>query len=219
MSLRDRIFGAIKRRLRPDEPFERRFGPQTAERWAELREPYALGFQTLASSIVASWEVAAAELHAAGFRPEQVTRFSDALVPTLQPMQDAERATKALWTQGVADATAVERFEPLTAPLFVQVRGLGRAVEEGYGKTVAWLAPLLDERKASVEARERLAPVGPIIRTSLDGHAAVLCSDLGDLAHARDLEATVLDAVETYRHGASRDLEIALDDVRAALLA
>jgi hypothetical protein len=191
----------------------------------ELREQYALAFQTLASSTVSSWEVAAAELNRAAKGPhgaeaagKLVERFSDALVPVLTPLQATERATQAIWKDSTRAASASGRIEDAVAPLVGQVRALGAEVASAWPKTTEYLEPLLVEIRIQTAGRERLAAVGPALQAALDSRGAEFCVVLGRLSQAKDLEGAFLDAVETYRHAAAQDLEVALDGVRSVLV-
>ena len=227
-SLLSRAASKLKRVLAPPPPAKpmvaRRYDRQTAEIWSELREQYSLGFQTMASATVASWEVVAAEIHAAT-RPrlgsqagEIVARFSDALVPTLAPLQAAERATTALWKDGSRTAAATTRIEDAVAPLVKQVQGVGAEIEAGWPKTTEYLAPILDTLAVGRAGRARLEAVGGHMRAGLDSRATEFVRTLGDLPRAVDFEAAFLDAVETWRHASAQDLEVALDQVRAVLV-
>lgn len=221
------MFG-LRRRLKqalgrtPQAPAaEPAFDAAAEEVWAELQEQYALGYQTIAASVVASWEVAAAELNRAA-RPrfgdeagEIVTRFSDALVPTLTPVQTAERATKGLWKEAATAGRASGRIADALTVVVAQPAGLGAAIEAEWPKTVAHLGPVLDRMAVGTEGRARLDGVGPTIRAALDGRARELARLL---AAPRALEAPFLDAVEVWRHGASQDVEVALDQVRSVLV-
>ena len=195
-----------------------------AREWPELREQYAVSYQTLVSSVVASWEVAAAELNAAA-RPnfgtkaaEMVTRLSDALVPTLEPLQAAERATKEIWKEATAAGQASGQFSDALKPVASQTRALGAAVEAAWPKTVEYLAPVLEQLKVDGAEVDRLKGVGKTLRDALDARAQSFGEQLSAAGQAENAEGAFLDAVETFRHATAQDLEVALDQVRSVLV-
>lgn len=226
MGLLSRVKGRMKRALGGAPPPEKPAAPfdaATAEMWKELREQYALGYQTMGAAVVASWEVTAAEIHAAGRRrsaeraPEWVTRFSDALVPTLSPIQAADRACDKVWKQSTRAATASGKLADAMPALSAHARDLGAAVQAGWPGTADWIEPVVVGLGVEEAGRARLAAVGAALRAAIDGRAADLTRALEAVPLADDVESAFLDAIEAWRHGTAQDLEVALDQVRAVL--
>lgn len=227
MGLLSRVKNRVKRALaEPQAPArEVAWSHALSELWSELREQYAVAWQTMASATVASWEVVAAELHRAAhakFGAERATRmverFSDSLVPTLSPIQATERGTSAVWKDGMRKAGASGRFEDALAGLRDQAGKLGGELAAAWPKTVDYLGPVLDDLGVDDAGRARLGRVGQALQASLDGRAAAFVADLDRLPRAADIEKAFLDAVETFRHAAAQDIEVALDNVRAVLI-
>jgi hypothetical protein len=227
MSIVGRLKSRIKRTLgreapaRPPRPFDGRLAPI----WADLAEHYALAYQTIGAAIVSSWEVIAAELHLAtrakhgSLANEWVTRFSDGLVPTLAAVQAAERAATATWKAGTRAAQASGVLADAIRPLRSQADALGAEVETGWPKTVEHLEPILAGLAVDESGRSRLLGVGAALRSRLDARAQAFGATLEGVATAPSVEAAFLDALETWRHAAAQDVEVALDQVRAVLVA
>lgn len=199
------------------------FDRATAEIWQDLREQYAHGWQSLAAAVVASWEVAAAELNAAlrhtnPRAPEFVTRFSDGLVPTLTPFQAAERGAERSWNDGTRQAIASGQLTDALPPLIDATRRIGSEVETAWPATVAFLEPVLVAVNLSSERRQQLIGVGADLRDRLDKRAYAFAEALKPLATAPDVEGVFLDALGDWRQGAAQDLEVGLDRVRALLV-
>lgn len=225
MGLLGRLKGRVQRALAsptpPREPAP--FDARRAELWKELKDQYSLGFQTMASAVVASWEVTASELNRASrgahadHAAEWVKRFSDALVPTLDPIQAAERASAKVWQQSTRAAAASGRLAQAMPAIGSHARELGAAVEAGWPKTVGWMEPVLEGLAVTAAGRSRLGSVGAAMRHALDSRAADFARALETVPLAEDVEGAFLDAVERWRHGTAQDLEVALDQVRAVL--
>lgn len=225
MSLR----GRLKARLRgivaqtPAAPrAERAFDPRTAAIWAEQAESYAHAWQAIGASVTASWEVAAAELNR-GLRgdPDRtalVERFSDALVPTIEPLREADHAAHRVFSTAIAGATAAGRLDAAFPPLVAPTRAIGAAVDAGWGRTVDWLAPVIAARAVDPAGVDRLVGIGARLRMGFDARGAAFERALATVARADDVERAFTDALEGWQHGTARDVEIALDEARAILV-
>ena len=138
----------LKNRLRPPSTstLGDRFTPTLEEAWNELEEQVDAEFKKAGSSVVGAWEVGAAELGRVlvGHADDRglVERYSDALVPTLQPFQDLHKGIGTAFRAGLAAGRASGRLESATAPLAALMVGLDERAGEGWAKTTRHLQPL-----------------------------------------------------------------------------
>ena len=232
MSRLTRLASRVRRKLksvRPGgsapTPIQRTWDAQTADDFEALKEEYRLVFQTMASATVASWEVASSELHrrlklrvGAEEAAKHIERFSDALVPSLAVLQSTERAVSELWPKVEAAGAEHNSVAQALALLAAHTRGLGRSFEEDWAKTVEYLEPIVDLLAMSDVGREELLAVGSAVRRGLDGRAVNFAEALASVAVAAQLPQAFLEAADAYRHGAARDVEVALHEVEQVIV-
>lgn len=215
MGFRDRAFAELRRRLARGSAEATRsapgigpaYAPEMAETWRELQEQVDGALKAVGSAVVATWEVGAADLGRAVLgRPDEraiLDRYSDALVPTLAPFQDLHKAWPGAHAQGARDAERDPTLRALCLPLVRLVAGLDARVGEGWGKTCAYLVPVVGE---GVD----LAGAGARIGLACRDAEGTLRERLGRLPSAESLEEGVMDAAEAWQHELSRELEIEL---------
>ena len=189
-----------------------------------MRDEFKLCFQTMASATVASWEVVSAHLHrrlrdsrGQAVATPMLERFSDALVPSLAVIQDAERGVASVWKKSEAAAQASGTMEQPLALVAAHARTIGPAFAEAWPKTVAYLEPLLTLIGATPEHTTALTKVGENARKRLDDRAESLATALARVAVTTPFMPAFQDACYEYRHGASGDLEVVLEEVRQVL--
>lgn len=232
MSRFRRVAGRVRRRLQralpgaaPSAPVQRRWDAAAVADFEALKDEYRLVFQTMASATVASWEVSASELHRR-LKPRlgveeaatQIERFSDALVPSLSVLQTTERGVSELWPKVEAAGAEHDSVAQALALLAAHSRGLGRAFEEDWPKTVEYLGPVLDVIAVSDAGRQELLEIGAAVRRGLDSSSEAFGQSLAGVAVADRIAQAFLEATDGYRHGAAREVEMALHKVEQVIV-
>ena len=191
--------------------------------WDELAEQVDAELQKAGSSVVAAWEVGAAELGRAvvGMEDDRqiIERFSDALVPTLQPFQDLHKGCATAMAVGARAGLASGRLDRATPPVFALVSGLGTRATDGWSRTSAHLSPVFARCARPEEARTRFTSADVALRHACDEGEAVLRARLGALPEAATLWDGLCGAVEDWQLVVTRGLEIAIDAEVKALAA
>lgn len=191
------------------------FTPALEETWRELEEQVDAELKKAGASIVSAWEVGAAELGRAvvGRADDKalVERFSDALVPTLQPFQDLHKGIGGAMRDGLAAGLATGSVAAATAPLQGLLTGLDARAADGWGKTTKHLDPLFALCARPDEARDRFrAGERPLRQTCIDADA-IWRARLDALPAAPGLWEGLTGAAEAWQLTATRGLEIAID--------
>lgn len=212
-------------RLRGPATVGDRFTPATADAFAKLDADAEGLFGAVGAAVVSSWEVLLTDVGRAlhqrvpkAVAAERVQRLSDALVPTASPLQHGERPFQEALRAAVREAQRTGRLSDATLPLVAVVEGLGAPLASGWGKTVQYMAPVIDATAEPEKLRGALAFTGGELRGVFEREAAGLASRLELLPHAPALEPALLECFETWKHGVVRGLEIALYEARTRLL-
>ncbi|MFZ5475742.1 MAG: hypothetical protein ACOZNI_03110 [Myxococcota bacterium] len=212
MGIRSRLRGLL-RRQGPSRAGQG-FGPAQREAWEELVEQVDAEIKKAGSSVVGAWEVGAAELGRVmvGDPDDKavVERFSDALVPTLQPFQDLHKGVNAAMRAGLDRGLAAGRLDAATAPLLALVEGLGGRAATGWRKTVAHLEPVIARAKDPAATRARLDAGAAGLAEACEAAERVLRARVAALADAPTLWDGVTGAVEDWQLALTRELEIQL---------
>jgi hypothetical protein len=234
MGLRDRLLNRAKREFNrvvnstsTAPPVDARSGgDEIVSLWEELSAEFLAGFQAIGASTVSSWEVALAELHRAGKRAygqevatKMVERFSDALVPTVGVFNAANLAARGIWKESVEFAKEAGHLEQAVEHVCVMISPIAGQFQDEWPKTVEYLAPVLEQISASEATLEALLAIGPKVSTQMAVVGETYMDDLRRLVGSPDLHNGFLDAVEAYKQGSGRIIEIELDAVRALLVA
>jgi hypothetical protein len=213
VGIRSRLFEHLRLVVRPASARRATFGPEDREVWLELVEQVDAETKKVGSAVVGAWEVGAAELgRAVVGRPDDralIERYSDALVPTLQPFQDLHKLVDAAMRKGLDAGLAANDVSAATAPLLVMVGGLGQRATDGWAKTVKHLEPVLAACPDPDAARARLADGAPLQRACEDAER-VLVAGLAAVRTAPDLWTGLMNAVEAWQLALGRELEIFL---------
>jgi hypothetical protein len=194
--------------------------------FAALDQSAEGSFAVFGSAMVASWEVLITDLSRSltprlepGAAPALVERISDALVPTLTPVQAVGKRFQQAGRSGVRAALQSGRLRDATDPLVAAVRPVGAGVEEGWAKSIDYLGPLYDVMGAEGPAgRQALAAGGPALRLRLDAAADGLARDLGALPAATELAGPLVLAVDAYAAAITRAVEDLVYERRTELL-
>ncbi|MDP2316071.1 MAG: hypothetical protein Q8P41_24450 [Pseudomonadota bacterium] len=192
-----------------------RFTPAMAEVWVELEEQVDGELKKAGSSIVGSWEVGAAELGRAivGLDDDRVLveRYSDALVPTLQPFQDLHKGIAAAMQAGLRAGTSAGSLAAATAPLARLMEGLDDKAAEGWAKTTLHLEPLIQRCARPDDARDRFAAGGRVLRQACADADLVWRARLDTLPEAPGLWEGLTGAAEAWQLSITRALELGVD--------
>ena len=216
------LLSRLRARLQP-KVGERRL-PQhedALEDWAAQGEGT---FQFIAAAVVGAWEVSLAELAREArlsLPPAEAAKFvercSDALVPTLTPVQGAGKRLEKAMAAGLTSQTG--RLLDVVAPAVATLLGLGAEVEAGWRATADYVAPLFPSTPEAQTALHRLREEGAHnLARAFDAPASQLKAQYGALAEASDLSRALGDPLEVYRVSVTLALELTLSAQREALL-
>lgn len=200
------------------------FGPGSERAFATLHDGAESSFSALGAAAVSSWEVLLADLSRALQRlpaPDRarlVERVSDALVPTVSPLQHGERPFRAALQSGVQAALRSGRLEDATEPLCAHLETLGEPVAAGWGKTVAFLQPVCEALPEPEALRGKLAFTGGELRGVFDAEAARFRARMEELPRAPALEPALAGALDAWKQGVVRGLEVAIYGARTRLV-
>lgn len=199
------------------------FRPDLEDEWNELGEQVDAELKKIGASVVGAWEVGAAELgRVVVGRPDDkalIERFSDALVPTLQPFQDLHKHCSTAMNEGLRAGRRDATLAAATAPLSKLAEGLGDRAAEGWARTTKHLEPLFTAAADPARARARFAEGGDAVRRACAGAETVWNARLAALPEAPTLWAGLTGAAEAWQLALTRELEIAIDGYAKGLVA
>jgi hypothetical protein len=212
------LLSRLRTRLRPPAASPVvgvRFTPAMAEVWKELDEQVDAELKKAGSSFVGAWEVGAAELgRVVVGEPDGnalIERYSDALVPALQPFQDLHKGCVSAMAAGLRAGLATGSVSAAAAPLAGLLAGLDERAAEGWGKTTAHLAPLFAKCTRPDEARLRFAAGDRALRQACSDADLVWRARLDALPQAPGLWEGITGAAEAWQLAVTRDIEFAVD--------
>lgn len=199
------------------------FSPALEETWRALEEQVDAELKKAGSSVVGAWEVGAAELGrvVVGRADDKllVERFSDALVPTLQPFQDLHKGIGAAMQQGLQAGRLIGTMAAATAPLAALMEGLDARAADGWRKTTKHLEPLFALSARPDEARDRFAAGERALAQACADADEVWRARLAALPAAPGLWEGLTGAAEGWQLAVTRGLEIAIDRHAKGLVA
>lgn len=206
----------LRNRLRPPPAaVGPRFTPAHVEAWDELEEQVDAELKKAGASIVGAWEVGAAELGRAVIAwPDDratVERFSDALVPTLQPFQDLHKGLGSAMAAGKKAGLATGAWSDATAPLVALLAGLDARADDGWTRTTKHLEPLFARCPDPEGARARFSAGGRPLRQACVEADVIWRARLAALPDAPDLWHGLTGAAEAWQLAVTRGLEITID--------
>lgn len=214
--VRDRLDGA---------PLGDRFPANGAAAFAVLDGNAEGVFSSVGAAVVSSWEVLLADVGRAlgrtmtdTERAAAVTRMSDALVPTLSPLQHLDRPFRAAASAGVNTALRTGVLAHATDPLVASLDGLAEPVAAGWAKTVSYLGPLCEQLPEPPALRGALAFTGGELRALFEGQARTFAGAMTALSTAPALEPPLLAAMEAWKQGVVRGVEVAIYGARTRLV-
>lgn len=191
------------------------FTPAMGEVWKELEEQVDAELKKSGSSIVGAWEVGAAELGRAviGFDDDRVLveRYSDALVPTLQPFQDLHKGIGTAMHAGLKAGLASGSLAAATAPLARLMEGLDDKAAEGWVKTAAHLEPIVLRSRRPDDTRAQFAAGARTLRQACADADLVWRAKLDALPTAPGLWEGLTGAAEAWQLSITRSLEMGID--------
>jgi hypothetical protein len=192
-----------------------RFTPAMGEVWKELEEQVDGELKKSGASVVSAWEVGAAELGRAlrGVADDRVLveRYSDALVPALQPFQDLHKGIGTAMQTGLRAGLATGTLAAAIAPLESLLVGLDDRAAAGWEKTTAHLAPIFDRCARPEDARARFLAGSRALRQACADADLVWRARLAALPEAPGLWEGVTGAAEAWQLAITRALELAVD--------
>lgn len=210
----------IRDQLRP-APASRGFRPGDEAAFAELNDNLEGAFQSVGAAVTSSWEVALADLGRAlrARLPQQqaaalLERMSDALVPTLSPLQHAERPVQAALAAGLRRAIQTGAAAEASDPVVAGLTALARPVAGGWEKTVAHLDPLILALPEPEALRRGLARTGDSLREVFEREAQGFGARVSGAPSAEAL----LDALDAWKQGVVRGVELAIYAARSRLV-
>lgn len=183
-----------------------------ADAWPELTDQIDAHLKRPGTAAVSTWEVCAAELArrviGEGGEAEVLTRFSDALVPTLDALSTLHKALPGALAEGRASGERLGTLVAATRPLVLLPHGLDRELEPAWNKTVAWLEPVLATAPDPEAVRAMLLAVGPRLGEGAREAEAALREDLSHLPLADSAEEGLIDPFERWADVLSRAIEV-----------
>lgn len=200
------------------------FGPGSERAFAALDDNAESAFSSVSAAVVSSWEVLLADVaRALGPMPAEargklVERISDALVPTMSSLQHAERPFREAIKGGVRIALRSGRLQDATDPLVSHLESLGEPFATGWSKTVQYLQPVFEVLPEPDKVRASLAFLGGELRRVFDSEAAAFQRRVGALSRANALEPALFEAMEAWKQGVIRGLEMTLYEARNRLV-
>lgn len=222
MGLLNRLRQRIDRRLYPPAPQKGPIWTEQMEKdWEDLPEQVDAAVKKLGSAAVGTWEVGAADLGRVLIgQPNEKTlmdRYSDGLVPTLDPYQELHRRSAAQMQRALVAARAGGL--PALEPEFTGIlEGLSGRVDEGWDKTVTWLAPLVALTANPGELDRELRTRGGQLRESAQVNEQRLRERLRALSPEQNIYESLCDIWEDYQQGMCRDIEVILDSATQMLV-
>lgn len=183
-----------------------------ADAWPDLSEQIDAHLKRPGTAAVSTWEVCAAELarRLVGEDGEAalIARFSDALVPTLDALLTLHKALPGALAAGRKAGEAAGTLAAATRPLVGLPLGLDAELEVAWGKTVAWLEPLLVGAPNRDEARNALLAVGPRLAVGAREAEFALREALSVLPQATTPEEGLIDPFERWADVLVRAIEM-----------
>ncbi len=184
------------------------------EVWKELEEQIDGELKKPGSSIVGAWEVGAAELGRAvvGLADDRsiVERYSDAVVPTLQPFQDLHKGLVTAMQAGARAGLAERSLPAATEPLARLLEGLDDKAADGWARTTRHLEPLFLRCARPDDARDHFAAGGRALRQACADADLVWRARLAALPEAPGLWEGLTGAAEAWQLSVTRELELAI---------
>ena len=217
------LLSQVRTRLSPPVPVVgQQFRPGMHDEWNELEEQVDGYLKKIGASVVGSWEVAAADLaRVLVGRPDDkvlLERFSDAIVPALQPFQDLHKAVPGVIVEGRTAGDAAGTLAAATRPLVVMLVGLDVRAEAGWAKTVEYLGPLFAAGDAE-RSRLAMASAGPKIAAACRSADTLFREQLARLPQAPRLWDGVCEPFDAYQLALSRELEIEIHRASRGMIA
>ena len=211
-------------RVAGPQPVGEGFVAGSERAFAALDDNAESTFSSVGAALIGSWEVLLADVsRALGPIPQEqrgklVERISDALVPTMSTLQHGERPFKAALQGGVKVALRSGRLSDATEPLAAHLETIGEPVATGWSKTVQYLQPVVETLPEPDKVRASLAFLGGELRRVFDAEATSFRHRIEALPRATALEPALFDAMESWKQGVIRGLEIAIYDARTRLV-
>ncbi|GDX81152.1 hypothetical protein LBMAG42_29630 [Deltaproteobacteria bacterium] len=188
------------------------WSPAVADAWPELSDQIDAHLKRPGTAAVSTWEVCAAELarRLVGEEGEAalVSRFSDALVPTLDALSALHKALPGALAAGRKAGETAGTLAAATRPLVGLPLGLDGELEAAWGKTVAWLEPLLAGAPSPDAARNALLAVGPKLAGGAREAEFALREALSVLPQAASPAAGLIDPFERWADVLGRAIEV-----------
>jgi hypothetical protein len=194
-----------------------------AEAWPELQEQIDAHLRRPGTAVVATWEVATSELarRLIGELEERrwIDRFSDGRVPTLDALQGPHNALPDALVHGRRDGEAIGTLAAATRPLVLLPHGVDAALEEGWGRTVRWMQPLVETSPRPEEANAVLVAAGPRLAAAAREAEAVLRAELALLPQATSPLEGLVDPFERWADVLCRGIEVEIFTAARAFVA
>lgn len=191
--------------------------PAMEEDWDEILIQSEGTFQFIGAAVVGVWEVSLADLGRstrARLEPDVsrtlVDRVSDALVPTLDPIQAGGRELPKALKSGREQARRTGVLLDAVAPSVMLLKSLGLRVSTGWGKSVEYLRPVFEAYPNGDATLEAMKGGSNDLAAVFDGPAQTLHKALGALPESMHLGVGVTSPLEDYRYAVSAGLEEAL---------
>ena len=215
----------VKRKITGHKMVGEDFGPAQDTAFARLDYNAEAAFQLAGASLVGTWEVLLTDfaralgpvMSDAKSRP-LLDRISDALVPTQGPLQTAGRTYRSSLKQGVQLGLQSGKLSDATESILSALVRFPEEMSAGWLKTVDYLGPIFEaiDTDGSVESRFRQG--GVELQDLLAEQNAAYTEAMRGLPQADDLDRALTDALDIWRAGVARGIEMTLYDKRTALV-
>jgi hypothetical protein len=215
----------VKRKIAGQKAVGSGFGPSQDTAFARLDHNAEAAFQLVGASLVGTWEVLLTDLARALSRTMPVEesrplldRISDALVPTQGPLQALGRTYRQSLKHGVQKGLQSGQLSDATETILASMARFPQELSEGWLKTVDYLEPIFTALDPGGAAEARFRVGGGELSGILEKENAAYAAALRALPQADDLDRALTDALDTWRAGVVRGIEVTLYDKRTALV-
>jgi len=215
----------VKRRVGGPGPVGDSFGPAQDAAFARLDDNAEASFQIIGASVVSTWEILLTDLARAASgaitpadSKKMVERISDALVPTQEALQQAGRAYRKALKLGVQQALRSGRLSDATGPVCAALGPLPSKLAQGWVKTAQYLEPVLSDLSPGGDLLADFVGREEELRAAIAAHNAAYTQAMQAMAAETDLSAALGGALDTWRDGLARTLELFLYDRRTAMV-
>ncbi|MFT5686640.1 MAG: hypothetical protein ACI8RZ_007596 [Myxococcota bacterium] len=219
------IASRVKRKIAGQKSVGEGFGPSQDMAFARLDANADAAFQLIGASLVGTWEIFLTDLSRALSPTMEVAesrplldRISDALVPTQGPLQTGGRNYRKSLKHGVQTGLQSGTLSDATEAILVSMADFPEEMSSGWLKTVDYLEPIFTALDPDGVAEARFRAGGGELLAILNAQNDAYSAAMRALPQAEDLDRALTDALDIWRAGVVRGIEVTLYDKRTALV-